>query len=303
MGKIQRFVAEQVENTSASLGAKIRLISAGQGSSGLYPAEMLEHYGPSAFPAGTQLFWDHLGESESWERQGNHSIKDLVGVTTSDAVFNKEEASLEASVKFFPNAADFVREAYQHFDLSIEAAAYVDDEGVVEAIIPSPRNCVVLVPKGGRDGKITALVESYREKHGKIVSNRENAGDERKEITVEPKDIEAVTTAVVEAIKPMFTQLSEALAPAPVVEESDEAEETVDVGAVAEALIEAGLPKSGRTRVLEAVKAGADIAEAIEAEKAYVEEIVKESAVEDAGTVKVTGTKGATLSEVSKVRL
>lgn len=303
MGKMQRFVAEQVENTSTSLDAKIRLISAGQGSSGLYPAEMLEHYGPNAFPAGTQLFWDHLGESESWERQGNHSIKDLVGVTTSDAVFSAENSALEAGVKFFPNAADFVREAYQHFDLSIEAAAYVDEEGVVEAIIPSPRNCVALVPKGGRDGKITALVESYREKHGKIVSNRENAGDERKEITVEPKDIKAVTTAVVEAIKPMFTQLSEALAPAPVVEESDEAEETVDVGAVAEALIEAGLPKSGRTRVLEAVKAGTDIAKAIEAEKAYVEEIVKESAVEDAGTVKVTGTKGASLSEVSKVRL
>lgn len=302
MGKIQRFVAEQVENTSTSLDAKIRLISAGQGSSGLYPAEMLEHYGPNAFPSGTQLFWDHLGESESWERQGNHSIKDLVGVTTSDAVFSAENSALEASVKFFPNAADFVREAYQHFDLSIEAAAYVDEEGVVEAIIPSPRNCVALVPKGGRDGKITALVESYREKHGKIVSNRENAGDERKEITVEPKDIKAITTAVAEAIQPMFTQLSEALTPAaPVVE--DETEETVDVGAVAEALIEAGLPKSGRARVLESVKAGTDIAKAVEAEKAYVEEIVKESAVEDAGTVKVTRTKGATLSEVSKVRL
>lgn len=303
MGKMQKFVAEQVENTSTSLDAKIRLISAGQGSSGLYPAEMLEHYGPNAFPAGTQLFYDHLTESDEWDRRGNHSIKDLVGVTTSDAVFNAENSALEASVKFFPNAADFVREAYQHFDLSIEAAAYVDEDGVVEAIIPSPRNCVALVPKGGRDGKITALVESYREKHGKIVSNRENAGDERKEITVEPKDIEAVTTAVVEAIKPMFTQLSEALAPAPEVEDASKSEETVDVGAVAEALIEAGLPKSGRTRVLEAVKAGADIAEAIEAEKAYVEEIVKESAVEDAGTVKVTGTKGATLSEVSKVRL
>ncbi len=302
MGKIQTFVAEQVTNTSTSLGAKVRLISAGQGSSGLYPAEMLEHYGPNAFPSGTQLFWDQLGESEEWERRGNHSIKDLVGVTTTDAVFNNENSALEADVKFFPNSADFVREAYEHFDLSIEAAAYVDEEGVVEAIIPSPRNCVSLVPKGGRDGKITALVESYREKHGKIVSNRENAGDERKEITVEPKDIEAITTAVAEAIKPMFTQLSEALTPAaPVVE--DETEDAVDVGAVAEALIEAGLPKSGRTRVLEALEAGKDIAKAIEAEKAYVDEIVKESAVDDAGTVKVSGDKGVSLSEASKVRL
>lgn len=302
MGKIQTFVAEQVTNTSTSLGAKVRLISAGQGSSGLYPAEMLEHYGPNAFPSGTQLFYDHLTESEEWDRRGNHSIKDLVGVTTTDAVFNGENSALEADVKFFPNASDFVREAYEHFDLSIEAAAYVDEEGVVEAIIPSPRNCVSLVPKGGRDGKITALVESYREKHGKIVSNRENAGDERKEITVEPKDIKAITTAVAEAIQPMFTQLSEALTPAaPVVE--DETEDAVDVGAVAEALIEAGLPKSGRTRVLEALEAGKDIAEAIEAEKAYVDEIVKESAVDDAGTVKVSGDKGVSLSEASKVRL
>jgi len=303
MGKIQKTLVERVANKASSLDANIRLISAGQGSSGLYEAEMLSQYGPSAFPSGTQLFYDHLTESEDWERRGNHSIKDLVGVTTSAAVFNAENSALEAGVKFFPNAADFVREAYEHFDLSIEAAAYVSDEGVVEAIIPSPMNCVALVPKGGRDGKVTALVESYRENHGKIVSNRENARDERKEITVEPKDIEAITTAVAEAIKPMFTQLSEALTPAaPVVEEKTE-EDAVDVGEVTEALIEAGLTKSSRSRVLEAVKAGTDIVEAVKAEKALVEEIKESVVTDDAGTVKVTGNKGETLSSASKVRL
>lgn len=300
MGKTQRLLTEQNKVLGTAQNARIRLLSAGQGSSGFYPAEMIEQYGPTAFPAGTQVFNDHLTESEEWERRGQHSIKDLVGVTTSAPVYNAEEQSLEADVKFFPNAADFVREAYEHFELSIEAMSYTNDDGVVEALIPSPFNAVALVPKGGRDGKITALVESYREKHGNIVTNREHAVDERKETGVEPKDITAIATAVAEALAPSFTQITEALKPAEVVEvEKTDAPEASEV---AEALIEAGLTKTARARVFEAVKGGEDVAKAIEAEKALREEILTESATnEEPGAVETATKVTESLLSATKV--
>jgi hypothetical protein len=278
MGKIQKLVNEQSTVLGDPQNARIRFLSAGQGSSGFYPAEMIEQYGPTAFPVGTQLFWDHLTESEEWERRGQHSIKDLVGVTTSEAVYNPENQSLEADVKFFGNAAPFVRDAYEYFDLSIEAMSYVNDEGVVEALIPSSFNAVSLVPKGGRDGKIIALAESFREKHGNIVSSREHATDDGKETGVEPKDIEAIAKAVAEALTPSLNAITEALKPA---EDPAPEVETPAAHEVAEALIEAGLTKTARARVFKAVEGGADVKEAIEAEKALREEILNESQKQD----------------------
>ena len=37
----------------------LKLIKAGWGSSGYYPASVLERDGPAVFPAKTQMFWDH----------------------------------------------------------------------------------------------------------------------------------------------------------------------------------------------------------------------------------------------------
>lgn len=88
-----------------------------------------------------------------------------------------------------------------------------------------------------------------------------------KENGMTPEEIEAVAKAVAEALKP---------APA------DDAEKEVDIAAVAEAMVAADLPESARKRVYEGMKVeGADVAALIEAEKAYVAEIVKESEVED----------------------
>lgn len=301
MGKIQKLVNEQSTVLGDSQNARVRFLSAGQGSSGFYPAEMIEQYGPTAFPVGTQLFWDHLTESEEWERRGQHSIKDLVGVTTSEAVYNPEGQSLEADVKFFGNAAPFVRDAFEYFDLSIEAMSYVNEEGVVEALVPSSFNAVSLVPKGGRDGKIIALAESYREKHGNIVPSREHATNDGKETGVEPKDIEAIATAVAEALTPSLNAITEALKPAEVVE-VDKAE-APEASEVAEALIEAGLTKTARARVFEAVKGGAEVEKAIEAEKTLRDEILKESEkdTDEVGTVHGADRVSESLLGVSKV--
>lgn len=249
--------------------ARIRLISEGQGSSGFYPGAVLEQDGPAAFPGGTHLFYNHLGES------GHHPVEDLIGVTLSDAVFVQEENALYTEAEFFPHAADFVRSVMPYVGLSIEAHGTKSSEDVVESLRPSPLNAIALVPRAGRDGKITELYESYRESgtlDTKVVENSA-VRQTRKDLGMTPEEITSVAEALATALAPAFTKITEALTP--VVEEV--AIETLDSEEIVEALVASGLPKTGRARVLESVKNGVAVLEAITSEKNYVAEVLKEN--------------------------
>jgi hypothetical protein len=261
---------------NATLGTKgakrrIRLISEGQGSSGYYSGSLLERDGAAAFPKGTHIYLDHLTDSQYEDRQGSHSILDLVGVTISDAVF--EEGALNADANFFSNFSSLVEEMREHIDLSIEAAGEVK-EGVVESLHPSPLNAVSIVPHGGRDGKILDLIESYRES-GKIDNVKPDADkvreDARKDKGMTPEEIDQIAEKLATALAPSFASLKEALTP--VVPDAGDTE-AADAVEVAEALVEAfPTSKASRTRVAEAVKNGAKVADAIEAEKTLVESV------------------------------
>jgi len=271
----------------------IQLMSEGVGSMGTYPAEVLERDGAMAFPAGTQIFMDHLTESEEWDRAGNHSIKDLVGVTTTPAEFDAESKSLRAAAKWFNGYESFIEEAKDYIGLSVEVFAMSNNEGVVEAFVPSPLNAVAVVPRAGRDGKVLSLMESYKDKHDTIKNH-----DDRKDEAVKPEDIEKIAEAVTAGLTPLFDGLKESLKPAEKDEAADETE--TDLSVIAEALVEADLPKSARTRVYGAVKSGAKIEEAVEAEKTYLAE-VRESLKSDVveGRIKESGKNEATDFRVS----
>lgn len=283
-----------------SSGGKFRaiLITEGVGSSGTYPGEMLQRDGAVAFPAGTQIFFDHLTENEEWDRNGQHSIKDLVGVTLTDATWSEAERALEADIKFFSAYADFINEAKDFIGLSIEASAIRNSEGLVESLLPSPFNAIAVVPRAGRGGKITALLESYREKHNTDESAklRENAGsDTGKEQGMTPEEIEKVAEALADAIKPSLTELKEALAPKPAEKPEEEAPDTAEV---AEALVASNLPEAARKRVYEGLKVeGADINALIENEKKYIESVAeslkaqKDDVEPDPGVVREGATK------------
>lgn len=257
-------------STLASRGAKrnIRLISEGQGSSGLYSGVLLERDGPVAFPAGTQIFFDH--QDDDHDRGNSHSIRDLVGVTLTDAAFH--EGALNAEAQFFSHYSEFVDEIANFADLSIEASGSVKD-GVVESLHPSPLNAVSIVPRGGRDGKILELIESFRES-GKIENVKPDPNkvqeDAGKDKGMTPEQITALAEALKTAVKESFTEIKESLVPAkPAVQETD-APSAADV---AEALVVSGLPAEARTRVYENLKNDNDFAKAIENEKAYVDSI------------------------------
>lgn len=274
-------LAEAASFTADGVKARIRIISEGVGSSGTYPADVIRRDGPGAWPVGTQIFADHLTESDEWERNGNHSIKDLVGVTITEPTFNDTEKALYADAKFFAASAPFIAEAMDYIGLSVEASGEIVD-GVVESIRPSPMNAIAVVPRAGRDGKITELIESYRNS-GKI-NDVEVTHTDKETKPMDEKDIKAIVEALTEALVPSFTALTEALKPAPVEVEKPE----VDVVAVVEAAHEAGLPKAARTRIAEAAKAGQDATKLIEAEKADLEEIRKGILSESASEGKVS---------------
>lgn len=122
--------------------------------------------------------------------------------------------------------------------------------------------------------KISALGESVGEKGtaapmaAATVENKEEGNSmELKELSDQLAELPNLVAAAV----------AEALAPA---EEPEEKEE-VDVEAIAEAMVNAELPEVSRKAVYESLRAGGDLAEAIESQKAFVESVkahFKESA-------------------------
>jgi hypothetical protein len=284
-------LVEKADLAAPSAGNRwnCRLMSAGQGSSAFYPAEVLKEYGPTTFLKGTQVFFDHPTEDEDVARGGSRSIKDYAGVLEEDATWNDEDEGLYAPVKFTKNALALVEEAHNDIALSIDVRKFELRESAehpkeVAKMFAHPLNNVAIVPRGGRDGKIVSLIESFRE------SSPESGGTERKNMT--PEEItalsEALSTSLVAALTPALT---EALKPAEQEKPDEGKTDEVDVVAVVEAAHEAGLTKAGRARVVEGAKAGKDATALIEAEKAELAEILAEAKKDDApaGRLKESG--------------
>ena len=275
------------ESHTKGRGSRILLISEGQGSSGHYGADMLKRDGALAFPVGSKIYYNHLGENESWERNGSRDVRDLIGVTTSEVEWSEVEHGLEADAEWLPHAKDFVESVWEHVGLSVEASGVVSEDGVVEALVYSPLNAVALVPVAGRGGKVQGLFESFRESYGSI-TNDESVTD-RKDSGMTPEEITSVAEALAEALTPTLTAIHEALTPAAPEEPVVEGE---DASVIAEALVASELPTSARTKVYEAVKTGVPVADAIATEKTYITELLAESKTDGEfnGRVDVSGT-------------
>lgn len=270
-----------------------RLISAGTGSSAHYPADVLKEYGPSTFTKGTQVFLDHPTENEELERGGGRSIKDFAGVLVEDAVWVDEEQALYAPVKYTEASLPLVENHHEDIALSIDvrkfelAESEIDNKPVVAKMFAHPLNNVAIVPRGGRDGKIVSLIESYRDS----ISNTDTIGsnkDHTERTPMTPEEIKALSEAIVVALTPALT---EALKPAPV--ETKETE-GIDLAAVVESATDAGLPKVARTRIVEALKAKPDATDAdatalIESEKAYVNSLTESVTTEVEGRLRESG--------------
>lgn len=262
-------LTESIGLIEATKGKNIvRIIEANKrGSSAYYPADVLER-DAHLFKAGTQMFADHATEDENYARPEG-SVKDLIGVLESDAVFQPD--GLYAEMKIFEDKKAWLKERAPYIGLSIRASGRVreSDEGPILEAFESVHS-VDVVTKAGAGGKFVSLAESARPGVLTEASPVEEPSHEKETVMEFPKELAEALDAQIKAVNALVEKLN-APAPEPVVVEESE----VNPLDVAAALVESGLPKASQERVIAAVKGGAVLAEAVKAEQDYVKGIVE----------------------------
>lgn len=287
---------------------KVKVIEAGWGSSGYYPAEMLREYGPNVFKKGTKVFMNHPSMNEENDRP-ERDVEKLAGKLTSDAYFT--ENGLVAEIQFYSHYAPIIKEMYEDVGLSIRAlgeASLGEAEGregpIIESLVADALTSVDVVTVAGAGGKFISLLESYTRKDTGTVEVTESLS-EGNGMSISKEEFDAaiadLKAAFVEAISPVIESVSilaEAAMPAEqeVAAEEETLEPAIDPVDVATKFNESGLPKLALQRVAEAMKAGSEksVDDLIADEKSYV------AAVSESVTVPAADTYGV-IHEASNI--
>ena len=161
---------------SEAKGARrqVKVIGPGWGSSGYWPAEILERDGPAAWPAGTHMYLDHPTTTEESERP-ERSLRDLAATLATPATFNVNGPAgpgLYAETVVVDGFSDLIDQLAEDIGVSVNTWAEApvgEAEGrrgpVVARIataVESPFNSVDFITKAGAGGKVLALMESLR---------------------------------------------------------------------------------------------------------------------------------------------
>lgn len=139
-----------------------KLIEKGWGTSGYYSEEVLRRDGPSAFPKGTLMYWNHATRSELRERP-ERNMDALAAVIVSDPIYNEagpEGSGLYAHVQPFSDYAQAIKEKGPYTGLSIFAAGKRESgeadgrQGyLVTEIQSNAANSVDIVTRAGAGGR------------------------------------------------------------------------------------------------------------------------------------------------------
>ncbi len=147
----------------------VKLIQPGWGSSGFYPAEVLERDGPVVFPAGTKMYWNHPTLSEEAERPEG-DLRNLAAELVSGARWEAAGAAgpgLYADAKVFGPYQAAVEELAPHIGVSIRAAGRAvagEVDGRTGRIVQQLVNArsVDFVTEPGAGGQIISMFEAAR---------------------------------------------------------------------------------------------------------------------------------------------
>ena len=190
---------------------RVRIIGPGRGASAIYPADVLEAFGPIAFPAGTKINIDHQSDSEEWDQPAG-SLKWLAGALVTDAEWSEDpEPGLYATVELDPKWAEFVERYSEIIGLSIRANAHTDDEEdglpVVTSFVPSPLNTVDIVTVPGANGRFIEALEHWYDTMANVneISQEETDMDESKVREM----IDTATVKIIEALTPAEPEVEE----------------------------------------------------------------------------------------------
>lgn len=148
---------------------RVKLIQPGWGSSGYYTPELLETYGPSTWPKGTQVYLDHPTVSEKLDRP-ERSIRDLGGSLVTTPVYEKggeDGPGLYSDIKFLPHVEPIIEALFNIVGMSVRASGegrVGEVEGKKGLIFESlmDGDSVDVVTKAGAGGKLIRLMESAR---------------------------------------------------------------------------------------------------------------------------------------------
>ena len=271
---------------------RIRIIAPGRGSTGMYTAPNLAESAPLFVP-GTHMFFDHQTMTEDWERP-ERSVRDLAGVFESGAEI-MPDGSLEADIKVYPSVNGIIRERWADIGVSINgwSVEEIGPDGVVPPL--AGIQSVDFVTRAGAKGAVLEVLESdgrWRVKNPPTPSNPTNRTQE--EQAVKPEEIVKAVSEAVAAAMPAAIKEAAALLAADQEKKVAEAKKNeapaVDPYEAAAKIAEAqDLPKEARARVMEAIKRGAGVDDAIEAERAYIKAIAPAPVVREDGAAKAGG--------------
>lgn len=269
---------------------RIRIIAPGRGSTGMYTAPNLAESAP-LFTPGTHMFFDHQTMTEDWERP-ERSVRDLAGVFESGAEI-MPDGSLEADIKVYPSVNGIIRERWADIGVSINgwSVEEIGPDGVVPVL--AGIQSVDFVTRAGAKGAVLEVLESDGRWRVKNPSNPTNP-DVQEEQAVKPEDIckavsEALTAAMPAAIKEAAAMLAADQEKKVAEAKKSEAPDVDPYEAAAKVAEADDLPKEARARVMEAVKRGAGVDDAIEAERAYIKAIAPAPVVREDGAAKAGG--------------
>lgn len=260
-----------------------------KGSSAFYPKEAVES-GAHLFSKGTRIYGDHPTMDEKWNRP-ERSYKEIVGVFESDSEYDGKD--LYAHARFFTKHQQEIKELAEAgvIGMSIRASGDVEEtaDGPVLKAFTSVTS-VDVVTIAGAGGGFDKLLES-----AKISASESGAEPKKKEEVQMDKELEAALDALIENGKKLETAVNvlverankEDEAKATALQEAADAKKDETKGPsateIAAALVEAELPKAAHAKVIAAVESGTELAEAISAEKKYLETVIEESGKEFKG--------------------
>lgn len=248
---------------------RIRIIVPGDGSSGVYTAENLAE-SVHLFKAGTEMFIDHPTESEEWDRP-ERSIRDYAGVFLEDATVG-DDGALYAVCKVFSSVNDIIKDKWEHIGVSINAwcSTPINEDRVVP-VFDGVRS-VDFVTLPGAGGAIVDLLESNRIKT--TISNKEGVMDP--ELKNRFDSLETAIENIMQVVQGLEKDKKTEDKPE---EEADNRKNEAVAMEAGEKIAESGLPAVAAERVRKAVLDGADVEDAIEAEREYIKgAVVKEAA-------------------------
>jgi hypothetical protein len=147
----------------------IRIIAPGWGSTGYYGSDVLARDGPTAFPKGTKMFWNHITKAEEAQRPEG-DLRNLAGELTTDARYDPAHAQgpgLYADAKVFTAFRPVVEELAPHIGVSIRAEGKTSlgeaegRKGVMVSRIVAGKS-IDYVTQAGAGGKVLEMFEAAR---------------------------------------------------------------------------------------------------------------------------------------------